>query len=80
MLKSDSTLFERLDKVRNTNMESYYKRFPEQRHSPVSAHHHSDIIETLDMTDPTDNQSSATIIKMRLKIESLVLLLSFSLH
>lgn len=29
MLKSDSTLFERLHKVRNANMESHYKRFPE---------------------------------------------------
>ena len=27
MLKSDSTLFERLDKVRNANMELYYKQF-----------------------------------------------------
>ena len=53
------------------NKESCCKRFPEQRPPTANMHHHSDVVETLDMTDPTDNQSSATIRKMKLKIESI---------
>ena len=55
MLKSDPALFERLDKVRKMNKESYYKRFPEQRPPTANMNHHSDVVKTLDMTDPTDN-------------------------
>lgn len=71
MLRSDPALFERLEKVRTINKESYCNRFPEQRPTSTSITCRQDPIEHLDMTNPTDHHTSATIRKMKLKIESI---------
>ena len=70
-ISSDPELFQRLEKVRSINKESYYNRFPEQRPPSANMQSHSENIELLDMSDPTDNHSSATMRKMKLKIESI---------
>ena len=68
----DPHLLARLEEIKRQNVETYCKEHPHERPvpTPASIGKSPDSAENLDMKDPTDEHSSATIKKMKLKLET----------